>query len=387
MKSMIKLVVFSALAGVGLGVAVAYVEVRPWAVITLSPETNLIEAPGPDDPDRAKAVVPETIFHFGNMELGTTKSHAFKVRNVGNRSLRVGVSGTTCKCTVGDLEKNEIPPNEETEVLLEWTAKTPVGPFRHGATLTTSDPQNSRIELTVEGNVVESSSIIPGELIFDSVRVGKPSEAYVYVSSNLQQDVKVLDYKFNHEKLEEQFDVQITPVEPSVLPHPNAIGGVKVTVTYLGGTTIGQFFGWLELTTNLESSEKLSVMISGSIVGDVSIFGPGWIARQGLLKFGSVRSSEGKRVRLNVAVRGDIARTTELRVKETDPLELKATLGEKLVINDQLVHVPLIVELPPGAPPMVRAGEPASTDARIVLKSNNPQAPEVLLRVQFIVEP
>ena len=78
---------------------------------------------------------------------------------------------------------------------------------------------------------------------------------------------------------------------------------------------------------------------------------------------------------------------SELRVKETDPSVLKATLGEKLVINDQLVHVPLIVELPQGTPPMVRAGEPASTDARIVLESDNPQAPEVLLRVQFTVEP
>jgi hypothetical protein len=387
MKSMIKLFVFSALAGVALGIAVAYVEVRPWAVITVSPDSRPVEPPGPDDTGRDEAEAPETIFNFGHMERGTTMSHAFKIRNIGNRPLRVGVSSTTCKCTVGDLEKNEILPNEETEVLLEWTAKTTAGPFRHGATITTSDPKNSRIELTVEGDVVESSSIIPAELLFGNVRVGKTSEAYVYVSSNLQQDVKVLDYKFSDEKQAEQFDVQITPVDPNVLPHPDAIGGVKVTATFLGGTTIGQFYGWLELTTNLETSEKLSVMVAGSIVGDISIYGPGWIARQGLLRMGSVRSSKGKQVRLNLAIRGDLAQTTELRVADVEPSELKATLGDKLIISDQLVHVPLIVELPQGTPPMVRVGEPASTDAKIVLKSNNPQASEILLRVQFIVEP
>ena len=216
MKSLIKLVMFSALAGLALGVAAAYVEVRPWAVITLSPSP---ESEGPESDDtveptatgNAEAEFPETTFNFGKMERGATMSHAFKVRNVGSRPLRVEVVSTTCKCTVGDLEKNEIPPNEESDVLLEWTAKTAAGPFRHGATLSTTDPKHSRIELTVEGDVVESSSIIPSELYFGNVLVGDTSEARVFVFSNVQQDVKVLDYKFSDEKLAEQFDVRITP--------------------------------------------------------------------------------------------------------------------------------------------------------------------------------
>jgi hypothetical protein len=92
-------------------------------------------------------------------------------------------------------------------------------------------------------------------------------------------------------------------------------------------------------------------------------------------------------VRLNLAIRGDLAQSTELEVAETDPPELKATLGERRRISDQLVHMPLVVELPKGTPPMVRTGEPASTDAKIVLKSNNPKASEILLRVHFTVEP
>ncbi len=387
MKSLIKLIVFSALGGVALGVAVAYVEVRPWAVITLSPTTTPEGSSPVGDTGRAVAEVPETTFNFGKMERGATMSHAFKIRNVGDQPLHVSVASTTCKCTVGDLEKNEIPPNEETDVLLEWTAKTTAGPFRHGATLSTTDPKNSRIELTVEGDVVESSSIIPAELMFGNVMVGETGDAYVYVSSNLQQDVQVLDYKFSDEELAEQFDVQITPVDQGELPHPEAVGGVKVTATYQGGTTIGQFLGWLELKTNLETAPKLSVLVSGSIVGDISIFGPGWIPKQGLLRLGSVRSSVGKRVRLNLAIRGDLAQSTELEVVESDPPELKATLGESRLINDQMVHLPLVVELPGGTPPMVRVGEPASTDAKIVLKSNNPKASEIQLRVHFTVEP
>jgi hypothetical protein len=387
MKSFIKLILIAALAGLALGVAVACVEVRPWAIVATRAVSKSVEPPTVDDKDGPRAEMTETIFNFGHMERGTTMSHAFTIRNLGNRPLRVGVSGTTCKCTLGGLERNEVPPQEETEVTLEWTATTDSGPFRHGATLTTSDPKNSRIELTIEGEVVESSSIYPPDLNLGSIRVGKTGEAYVYVSSMLQQDVEVLDYKISDEKLADLIDVKITPVDPSKLPQAGGASGVKVTATYLGGTTIGPFGGWLELTTNLKATEKLNVMVSGSVVGDIAIFGPGWIPQLGLLRMGSIQSNQGKRVRLVLAVRGDTAQTTELQVVETDPTELKATLDERIVISDQVVHVPLIVELPQGTPPMVRAGEPASTDAKIVLKSNNPKAPEILLRVQFTVEP
>jgi len=387
MKSLIKLVVCSALGGVALGVAVAYVEVRPWAAITLSPGSKPEESPPPGDTSYPQADVPESTFQFGRMERGATMSHAFKIRNVGGQPLHVEVTNTTCKCTVGDLEKNEIPPNDETNVLLEWTAMTSAGPFRHGASLRTNDPMNSRIELTVEGDVVESSSIVPAELIFSNVLAGEAVEAHVYVMSNLQQEVKVLDFKFSDEKLADQFEVQITPVDQSELPRSEAVSGVKVTATYLGGTTIGQFRCWLELTTNLEESPKLSILVAGSVVGDISIFGPGWVPRLGLLRMGSVRESERKQVRLNLAIRGDLAQSTELEVAETDPPELKATLGERRLINDRQVHMPLVVELPKGTPPMVRTGEPASTDAKIVLKSNNPKASEIRLRVHFTVEP
>ncbi len=386
MKSLIKLIVCSALGGVALGVAVAYVEVRPWAVITLNPESKPEESPPLADSSYPKADVPETTYQFGKMERGTTKSHAFKIRNVGDQPLHVVVTGTTCKCTVGGLEKNEIPPNDETYVLLEWTAETSAGPFRQAAELKTNDPRNSRIELIVEGDVVESSSIVPAELIFRNVLVGETSEAHVYVMSNLQQEAEVLDYKFSDEKLADQFEVQITPVDQSELPRSEAVSGVKVTMTYLGSTTLGRFGCWLELTTNMEMSPKLSIPVVGSVVGDVSVFGPGWVPRLGLLRMGSVREGERKQVRLNLAIRGDLAQSTELEVAETDPPELKATLGEGRLING-LVHMPLVVELPKGTPPMVRTGAPASTDAKIVLKSNNPKASEILLRVHFTVEP
>jgi hypothetical protein len=65
---------------------------------------------------------------------------------------------------------------------------------------------------------------------------------------------------------------------------------------------------------------------------------------------------------------------------------LKATLGEPKKVSDTLVHVPLTVEIPPGTPPMARLDIDQHDEARIVLKTNLPDVPEIVLGVRFAVE-
>jgi hypothetical protein len=386
MKTLIKIIVGSLLAGVALGAAVAYVEVRPWAIIDPGADASAPAAAPTPTTSPPRAEFPEKVYNFGKMERGTKMSHAFQVRNIGHQALKVNVVKTTCKCTVGDLEKDVLQPNEESDIVLEWTARTGSGPFRHSATIGTNDPQFSQVELTVEGEVVESSSVVPPELVFTDVPVGQSSEARIFVMSHLQPEVKVLDYKFESEELASHMDVKITPAEMDELPSPEAQSGVKVSATYQAGKTIGRDYGWLELTTNLEKFPELSILVVANTVGDISVYGPGWVSQQGLLNLGAVRSGEGKRVRLNLNVRGERAASTIMEVTNVDPPELKATLGEPKKIHDQLYGIPLFVEIPEGTPPMARIGEPASTDAQITLKSNNPDAAEVQLKVHFTVE-
>jgi len=386
MKTLLTILFCSALAGMGLGAALALVEVRPWT--TQAPSGDQAQAESPTtDAAMPKAEAPETTFKFGKIERGTSMSHAFKIRNVGDAPLHVEVGSTTCKCTVGNLPKNDVEPNEETEVLLEWTAKTGPGPFRHGATLLTNDPLHSRIELYVEGQVVDSTSMSPAELVFGAVRVGETQTSHLYVMAFLEQEVKVLSWEITDADLAKQIEVHIAPAQPSELPSSDALSGLKVVATYQAGKTIGPFYGSLTLATNLEGASKLTIPLMGSVVGDISIFGPGWNARQGLLRLGAIHGGEGKTVRLNVAIRGEHAQTTQLKVVAVDPPELKATLGKRRVMGDKLVHVPLLVEVPPNTRPLVRTGEPASTDARIVLQSNHPETSEVRLRVHFAVGP
>ncbi len=389
MKTVLSIVLFSALAGIGLGSALGYIEARlpaKTSPTTSEPATKPQTLKGPI------AELPETTFNFDRIERGTSMKHAFKIRNVGDAPLKVDVASTTCKCTVGDLGKNEIPPGEETDVMLEWTAKTPPGPFRHGATLSSTDPLRSRIELVVEGDVVESNTLLPPELLFGTVSANGTKDVSTYLVSNLEDEVQITRHEFSDPEVAKQIKLTITPVEKDKLPVAAARSGMKVTATYTASKSIGPFFTWLTLETNLKSAEKLTVPITGNVVGDISIFGPGWTANQGVLRVGAVSSKAGKIVRLNVAVRGEHAQGTQLEVASVDPPELKVSLGEPKEMGKQLVHFPLTLEIPVGTRPMVRIARPGEEsdsphgDGVIVLKSTHPDTTEVRLLMRFSVE-
>ncbi len=388
MKSLLTVSLIAAVLGIGLGAGLAYVEVPP--ALNQQPTRPVPEKQG-EQPSNApeksqpRAEVPETVFEFGNIERGTSMSHVFKVRNVGEAPLHVEVASTTCKCTVGNLSKKDVGPNEESEVLLEWVAKTGPGPFRHGAVLSTNDPTQTSINLSVEGQVVESTAMSPSELIFGTVRKGESPSASLYLMSFLDQEVEIIDYELSNSEVAKQMEISMTPVDPSELPSPDAKSGIKVTATYQAGRTIGPFRSWLTIETNLENAEKLTVPIAGNVVGDVSIFGPGWNAPKGLLRMGSFTRDKGKTVKLKVAIRGEHAREARFEVAEIDPPQLKATLGEPQQMG-KLLHVPLMVEVPAGTAPIVRLGEPVSSDAHIVLRSKHEEIPDVRLRVRFAVE-
>lgn len=385
MKALVLVSVIAAVLGYGLGAVVAYVEVPPTLVakpVKQSPKTTSSQ-PTSSFP---KVEFPETVFEFGNIERGTSMSHAFKVSNLGDQPLKIEVESTTCKCTVGDLEDNVIGPGEESEVMLEWVAKTPPGPFRHGAVISTNDPTQSSIDLTVEGQVVESTAMYPAELIFGTVRIGESKSAHLYLMQFLDDEIEVLNYELSDEDLAQQIEVSITEAETAELPQPEAVGGLKVAATYKSGKTVGPFQCWLTLTTNLKNAEKLSVPIAGNVVGDVSIFHPGWNAQRGLLRMGSFPSGKGKKLTLKVAIRGEHDEDTQLQVAQVDPPELQATLGEPQQLGDKLQHIPLVLEVPAGTAPMVRIGEPTSSDAEVLLKSSNGKIPDVRLRVHFAVE-
>ncbi|MBA3483793.1 MAG: DUF1573 domain-containing protein [Pirellulales bacterium] len=394
MRTTLTWAICAALLGSIAGVALGYWEARPWALGAASGPAAKADA-NPAKPVAApKAEIVETTFNFDKMESGTTQRREFPVKNAGKAPLSIEFVSHTCKCTTVELNGNKVepgasavvPPGDAAVVLLEWAAKVPAGPFRHGATFTTNDPAQSRLELQVEGEIVESTTLYPAQLDFASVRVGQPGEAIMFVTSALEPDVQILSHEVTDEKLAEGVSIKVEPAKSEELP-PGAKAGAKIVATFNPGGAIGPIGGSLELTTNLKNAANLVVPIYGNVRGDISIFGKGWTEANGILRMGPATTADGGSTRLNVAVRGEHAKDTKLTVARVDPPELKATLGEMKRISDNLVQAQLTVEIPPGTRPMVRAGEDQGGEGEIILATTHPDTPEVRLRVTFTVKP
>lgn len=388
-------IIVGTVVGIGAGVALGYWEARPWATRTLvAPPTK----PSKDTtaPSQPQAAIGETTFNFDKMESGATQKHSFPIKNNGGSPLTVEFVSHTCKCTKVEMDGNEVEPKatmivpagEQRDVLLEWSANVPAGPFRHGANFITNDPALTRIELHVEGEIVDSTTLAPAQLVFGSVPIGQPAKAEMLVMASLESEVQILSHEVQDAKLAERIKIAVEPVAKADLPRPDIEAAARIVATLDPGTTIGPFNGSLLFTTNLKKTPSLKVPIYGDVRGDISIIATtGWSQAEGILRMQPVMSSKGAKSSLKVSIRGEHAADTEVTVAKVDPPELKASLGEHIEIRENLVHIPLTIEIPPGTPPMVRASEDLGGEGEVILATTHPTTKEVRLRVTFTVQP
>jgi hypothetical protein len=271
-------------------------------------------------------------------------------------------------------------------VRLEWSAKSDQGAFRQSAMVITNDPLQSRIELTIEGEITETTGVLPPELMFDKVPAGESKSAEVFVMSMLEDELTVSDAELSDPATRDKFNVQIEPVQREKLPSPVAMDGVRIRVTAKPGLPAGRFDQWLSLRTNLADAEKLEIPVIGRVVGDISVHGLGWNEDQGVLVIGNVKSSEGRKVQANLMVRGSEAASVKFSVRSADPSELKVHFGEPKQLKPTLLHVPMEIEVPAGTRPMVRLDTAQGEEGRIVLETTHSTIKELVLGVRFAVE-
>jgi hypothetical protein len=386
----ISIILVSAVVGILVGGALAYVGAVAEANIASSPPVAAAQEetkPPPRTEEKvARIEIDNPNFEFGSMQAGTKKSHTFAVRNVGKAPLSIRVGQTSCTCTVGAVTDKPIPPGESGEVRLEWTARGGSGPFQQTATVHTNDPYQSQLELSVRGEVTEAQGVEPRDFAFDKLAVGESKTAVVHVMAMLQDELTVSNPTFTDPLTADKFDVKIEPVDMATLPDSKAKAAVRITLTAKPGLPIGRIHQALALKTNLPDAEHLEIPVVGQVVGEISVHGNDWNSESGDLMLGKVKSSEGRRSKLNVVVRGADAANVRFEVQSCDPPELKVTIGEPRKLKETLLHVPIEVEVPAGTRPMLRLGTAQGEAGRIVLKTTHPKIPELVLGVRFAVE-
>ena len=363
-----------------------------------------------DSRARVKMLSPEA-YDFGMMKPGDEGEHTFIVKNVGTDDLRLRLGATTCKYTLGDLEREVLAPGESTEITLSWTVKSDGEPdFNQSAQVLTNDPEKVAISLEINGQIVENVDITPTTWSFGEVATGEPLEISGTIYNFM--DLKILpgDPYFSSDELTELSTFKLERYEPSEEVdgiRSTALEAFKVTIHVAPGMRQGAVsqnfilpFQRLDaegkvLPTPAEAvehgGEMIAVKTEGKIVGTLGMINSSRLSGAPgggyLYKFGRLGKSDNLKGKAIVTLRGEDRDTTKLKISDKILPEgvLKATLGEPNK-RETMTLFPLEIELVPGKETIERMGTTKDDYGSIWIESDNPKVTPMRIAIKFAIE-
>ncbi|QDV28028.1 DUF1573 domain-containing protein [Aureliella helgolandensis] len=335
-------------------------------------------------------VVGGTSFNFGTMQHGESRSHEFTLRNIGDGPLHLNMGGSTCKCTVGDLDASVLQPGEETLVKLTWKAQSIMPDFGQSATLHTNDPNQTEIKLVVKGKISSSFVIEPSEISLNSIPDNEPTTRTFNVFTYLPGSKELKDFMWTDTKTSGlvKIESQVVDIDEARFPqHKTALVAHEVSVTFLPGLRFGPISGRVQFLTDQEEDiGTLEIPFTGRVTGEFTLIGGASLdVARSRVTLGNVKSSEGATVGIQLVVQGANSEGTEVSVGEVIPANsLTASVGEPK-IRGARQFFPITIEVPKGAPPANYPGTTSGSFAKVVLKTNHDSSPEIPIYVQVIV--
>ena len=352
------------------------------------------------------------VYDFGMMKPGDEGEHVFRIENAGTENLLLRLGATTCKCTLGDLERESLGPGESTEVTLSWTVKESGEPvFTQSAQILTNDPAKVAISLEITGRVVSDVDMVPATWSFGEGGTGEPLEITGKIYNFMDEKIAPGDPSFSSDELTKLSKIKVeefTPTQDADGIRGTAIQGFKVTVQVEPGMRQGAVsqnfqlpFKRLDGDGNLiplteeataMGGEVILVRTEGKIVGLLGMIGsPSRLsgAEGGgyLYKFGRLGKDDSLKGKAFVVLRGDQRADTKLRVADRVVPEgvIKATLGEP---NDRgtMTLYPIEIELIRGKDPVERLGTTKDDYGSIWIESDNLKITPMRIAIKFAVD-
>ena len=326
-------------------------------------------------------------FDFGVMDRGETRSHTFKFRNDTEQPIQLRVGSTTCKCTVGELADDTVPPGGVGDVTLEWVAKSYDPSFQQMATIETTCPLRPDVMLTVKGQVLQLVQPLPQAVFLNDVPYGVDREQQFVIYSFQKGDpLTVLEHSFDDESTEAYFDLQWEPADVAELQDvPDGVqSAVLCKLAVRSDLPYGKVNQSLRITTDAERSAVIEMPIGGRVVSDLMIVGDGFFESADVLKLGMV-PPEGKKVVLRlVARRADVHKTEVTSIVCEPGNVLQASVGEpKSLKGGAVLMYPLTIEVRGDAPAVSFMGGKEKPRATIVMETTHPVVQRVKLDVRF----
>src|SRR5262245_14159905 len=348
--------------------------------------------PGEDFPPLAKkppfpkAVVRDTEFEFGRMDVDEERVHEFVIHNQGEVPLLLSKGPTTCQCTVSDLETGQIEAGGSAKVTLKWKPVARAEQFSKGAEIRTNDPDHRTIQLRVVGMVLPRLLVFPeGTWESPDLLEREPTVFSGSIYSPVADEFHVVSLETGTLLI----TAESLLMDKRQLEETHALSGHLIRVSVSPDVPIGPFSFPLKIKTDLperksdgtlgEAMER-EVLITGHRRGPIRIVGgANWDEKSMTVIMGSFDAKAGKKLTLPVFVRGTGAHDFRLlETPECDPQALQVTLVPDEKSKGKQGRFLLTLEYPAGAP---RVSHRKENPGKVRLHTNLPGATEFQLTV------
>ncbi len=355
-------------------------------------ETSEVEVPaGPNEAGRyaknpftptepfPRADVETTDHNFGRMLFGEKGSHEFVIKNTGEGPLKLAQGYATCKCTIGDLGSDEIPPGGEGTVTVEWTPQAQSRSFSQSAIVYTNDPENPQFTFAVNGMVTSNVITQPeGPWLLGTLIEGEQKELTGHVVSMLSDQFEILSIKSSNDYVTATWE----PIDEQNLAEVEGKCGYTVNVVVAPKMPVGDFTETLTVETDLPESGTITFILSGNRAGPFSMVGQGYSASQRTFNLGRMLSTDGKTHRATLFVLGNTS-PIEVRFQSAEPPIVNVTVTEEDFTGDGRKKYVIDTEVPPGVVPGRYVGD---TAVKLTLETTHPEAPTLEYFLTFQVD-
>ncbi len=199
----------------------------------------------------------DSITHnVGKIPEGDMIRDVFKFTNKGNATLEIISVDASCGCTSALLSKNKIEPGQsgEIEVKIE-TKDLGVSEITKTVTVTSNDPKQSQVVLTINGIVEPEFSLSEPALFFGSVARGKEVTKEITITLPQDKQIKLLSAV----STDENVTVKMEPVTGSNGKQFKIVAVQKATAPE------GYHFGNIVIKTTSVKKPELKISVRGIV--------------------------------------------------------------------------------------------------------------------------
>lgn len=213
-----------------------------------------------DAPDEQAGGMPRIEFDelahdFGSIYQYGEVSHRFLFRNTGTATLVIGKVRSTCGCTPAVAGQSEIRPGDVGEIKVTFRSGSRRGRFAKHVYVDSNDPVNSRVNLTVTGEVRVEVEVTPRGVYIGSLKVGETLERWVELTAVEVRSFSILEVFTTHPAL--------------TVPKPIKLSGepcrYRIAVRFGPATAPGRVSAEVILRTDLPHTPELTISVYGKV--------------------------------------------------------------------------------------------------------------------------